>query len=43
LHEIAAVLEAKWEEKEEVGEAQKNLGECPAIDSRQRALSDFIN
>jgi uncharacterized protein YecE (DUF72 family) len=35
--------EAKWEEKEEGGEAQKHLEEYPAIDSKQRTLSDFIN
>ena len=35
--------EAKWEEREEGGEAQKHLQEYPAIDSKQRTLSDFIN
>ena len=35
--------EAKWEEKEEGGEAQKHLEEYPTIDSKQRTLSDFIN
>jgi hypothetical protein len=30
--------EAKWEEKEEEGEAQKH-----SMDSKQRILSDFIN
>jgi hypothetical protein len=35
--------EAKWEEKEEGGEGQKHLEQYPAIDSKQRTLSDFIN
>ena len=34
--------EAKWEEKEEGGDAQKHLEEYPSIDSKQRTLSDFI-
>ena len=35
--------EDKWEEKEGESEAQKHLKEYPAIDSKQRTLSDFIN
>lgn len=35
--------EAKWEEKKEENEQQKHLEEYPAIDSKQRTLSDFIN
>jgi uncharacterized protein YecE (DUF72 family) len=35
--------EAKWEEKEEGGEAQKYLKEYPTSDPKQRTLSDFIN
>jgi hypothetical protein len=35
-----AMPEAKWEEEEE---AQKHLEEFPAIDSKQRTISDFIN
>jgi hypothetical protein len=35
--------EAKWEEEEEGGDAQKYLEEYPAIDSKQRTLSEFIN
>jgi hypothetical protein len=34
--------EAKWEEKEEGGEAQRHLEEYP-IESKQRTLSDFLN
>jgi hypothetical protein len=39
---MLGLREAKWEEKEEGGEAQKHL-EYPAIDTNQRTLSDFIN
>jgi uncharacterized protein YecE (DUF72 family) len=35
--------EAKWEEKEEGGEAQKYLKEYPTSDPKQRTLSDLIN
>jgi uncharacterized protein YecE (DUF72 family) len=35
--------EAKWEEKEEEDGQQKHLERYPAIDSKQRTLSDFIN
>ena len=35
--------EAKWEETEEGGEAQKHIEEYPTNDSRQRTLSDFLN
>jgi hypothetical protein len=35
--------EAKWAEKEEGVEAQKQLEKYPASDSKQRTLSDFIN
>jgi hypothetical protein len=43
LRNMLGLPEAKWEEKEEGSEAQKHLEEYPAIDSKQRTLSDFIN
>jgi hypothetical protein len=43
LRNMLGLREAKWEEKEEGGEAQTHLEEYPAIDSKQRTLSDFIN
>jgi len=43
LRNMIGLPEAKWEEREEGGEAQKHLEEYPAIDSKQHTLSDFIN
>lgn len=40
---ILGLPEARWEEKKEEDGQQKHLEEYPAIDSKQRALSDFIN
>ena len=43
IRNMLGLPEAKWEEREEGGEAQKHLEEYPSINSKQRTLSDFIN
>jgi Fe-S-cluster formation regulator IscX/YfhJ len=40
---MLGLSEAKWEEKEEVGEAQKHIEQYPTSDPKQRTLTDFIN
>jgi len=43
FRDMLGLPEAKWEEKEEEGKAQKHLEEYPASDSKQRTISDFMN